>query len=88
MDRIINPTLDDTKRGVAAMITALVHTLNETDPSFQRRFLERLEQAGYSRKNAARPAGTDELELYSWTTSFITGFDFISGQGDPLYTGD
>lgn len=80
--------IDDTKLGVAALVTALVHTLNETDPSFQARFLERLAQAGYSRKNAERPSEIDESELYSWTTEFITGFSRITGQGDPLYTGD
>lgn len=80
--------IDDTKLGVAAMITALVHTLNETDPSFQERFLKRLDQAAYSRKNAARYSELDESELYSWTTEFITGFSFVGGQGSPLYTGD
>ncbi len=88
MDRTINPELDDVKRGIGAMVTALVHTLNETDPSFQKRFLARLDQAQYSRKNGDRPAEVDELELYSWTASFITGFDFVTGRGDPLYTGD
>ncbi|WGM31484.1 hypothetical protein [Brevundimonas sp. NIBR11] len=88
MNRVINPELDNTKRGIAAMITALVHTMNETDPTFQRRFLARLDQAEYSRRNSERPAEVDEMELYSWTSSFITGFDFVTGKGDPLYTGD
>lgn len=80
--------IDDTKLGVATIVTALVDTLNETDPTFKRRFLERLGQAGYSRKNGRRPSELDEIELLNWTTEFITGFSGISGQGEPLYTGD
>jgi len=33
------------KRGVAILATCIVETLNETDPTFQERFLRRLERA-------------------------------------------
>lgn len=79
--------IDETKTGIAVLVTALVHTLNESDPTFQARFLERLAQAGYSRKNGEHPSGLDEMEVLGWTTEFITGFSPIGGQGEPLYTG-
>lgn len=89
MDRVKNPDLDSAKTGVATLITALVHTLNETDPTFQARFLKRLDQAAYSRKNSEEGAwDLDEIEVIHWTQTFITGWNGISGQGNPLYTGD
>ncbi|GEM_PF-2361555 len=89
MHRPTNPQLDSAKTGVATLITALVHTLNETDPSFQERFLKRLDQAAYSRKNSNDdPWDLDEVEVIHWAQTFITGWSRISGQGDPLYTGD
>lgn len=88
MDRVKNPTLDSTKTGVATVIAALVHTLAESDPSFQERFLKRLEQAAYSRKNSENPWELDEVETIHWAREFITGWSSISGQGAQLYTGD
>ena len=37
--------LDRTKRAVAALVTCVVTTLNETEPSFQERFLANLDKA-------------------------------------------
>jgi hypothetical protein len=88
MDRIQNPTLDSAKTGVATIVSALVHTLAESDPTFQERFLKRLSQAAYSRKNSTLPWDLDEVEIINWTSEFITGWSGITGQGDPLYTGD
>ena len=80
--------LDHAKMGVATITAALVATLNETDPTFQERFLKRLGQAAYSRKNGEAPWELDEVELISWAQEFITGWNNITGQGEPLYTGD
>lgn len=39
--------LHKAKRGVAMLATVLVQTINESDPSFQERFLARLSRAYY-----------------------------------------
>jgi hypothetical protein len=76
--------LDHAKRG-AAMLTALVvQTLNESDPSFQRRFLEKLGRAYQEVKDNHPMPVKHELELFSWTRSLLTGFDWGSGQGKPF----
>lgn len=73
-----------TKRGVAKLVTVLVQTLNESDPTFQERFLARLSEAYYQVRD--EPEGGEprhELELLSWTRELLTGFSVIEGQGKP-----
>ena len=76
--------LDHLKKGTAMLGACLVQTINESDPSFQRRFLERLSEAYYELKDNTEGPVMQEMELLSWTRSFLTGFDFISGQGKPF----
>lgn len=83
--------LDDlfrAKRGTAVLAACIVQTLNESDDTFQERFLKRLSEAYYEiRDNQSGDWGQDvlqELELLSWTRSYLTGVDFVRGQGEPF----
>ncbi len=80
--------LHQSKRGVAAMIACLVQTLNETEPTFQARFLARLEAAYTELRDNPPPASTnnDEMafETLSWVMELLTGWDTLKGQGKPF----
>ena len=78
--------LDHLKRGTAVLAACIVQTLNESDPSFQTRFLERLSEAYYELRDNTDGEVRQELELVAWTRSFLTGFDIIGGQGEPFLT--
>ena len=72
------------KRGAAALTACVVQTLNESDPTFQARFLERLGLVyGEFRDNTDGDV-IQELELFSWTREYLTGWNKITGQGKPL----
>lgn len=72
------------KRGMAALTACVVQTLNESDPTFQRRFLERLE-AGYREiKDDWEDDVIQELELFAWTREYLDGYSQFSGQGDEF----
>jgi len=75
------------KRGTAVLAACIVQTLNESDPSFQARFLERLGRAYLELRDNSEGDVIQELELLAWTRSLLTGFDFIGGQGEPLLGG-
>jgi hypothetical protein len=79
------------KRGVAVLTACVVQTLNESDPSFQRRFVKRLEQAYHViRDNETGEWEGDtiqELELLTWTRELLSGFSLSSGQGKPFLDG-
>ena len=68
------------KRGVAILAACVVQTLNESDPSFQARFLERLARAYRELKDNSEGDVVQEMELLSWTRELITGFSFVTGQ--------
>src|SRR5439155_9176567 len=59
--------LDRTKRAVAALVTCVVTTLNETEPSFQERFLANLDKAYCKFQDDTGDDVIQELELLSWT---------------------
>jgi hypothetical protein len=56
------------KHSVALLATCLVQSLNETDPSFKERFLERLERAYSDVRNDDHA----DLELLSWMRELLT----------------
>jgi hypothetical protein len=72
------------KRGVAAMFACLVQTINETDPSFQERFSAKLVEGYREFKDHTEGDVTQELELFSWTREYLTGWNMITGQGKPF----
>jgi hypothetical protein len=69
------------KRGTAILIACVVQTLNESDPSFEERFLERLGRAYGELKDNFDGDVRQELELVNWTREFLTGWSPITGQG-------
>jgi hypothetical protein len=72
------------KRGVAALAACIAQTLNESDPTFQTRFLERLGKTYYQFRDGTDGDVTQELELFAWTREYLTGWNPITGQGKPL----
>lgn len=75
------------KRGVAILAACIVQTLNETDPTFQERFLGRLARAYCELKDNTPGDVIQEMELLSWTRSLLTGFDPVEGQKEPFLGG-
>ena len=76
--------LDHLKKGAAVLAACVVQTLNESDPSFQKRFLDRLERAYRELKDNTEGPVQHEMELLSWTSGLLTGFSFVEGQGKPF----
>jgi hypothetical protein len=79
--------LNGVKRATAILATCIVQTLNEADPSFQRRFVERLDRAyGEIRNDPDKYPGPPyhELELLTWVRTLLTGFNPSTGQGRPF----
>jgi len=72
------------KVGVAVLATCIVETINDSDPSFRDRFLKKMEEAYYKLRDDTDGDQVEQMELLDWTRSFITGFDFVAGQGDPF----
>lgn len=80
--------LHRSKRGVAILATCIVQTLNETDPTFHERFLNRLGRAYRELKDNSEGDVIQEMELLRWTQSYLTGFDSVTGQGAPFLGGE
>lgn len=76
--------LDRAMRGTAVLASCIVQTLNESDPLFQERFLNRLAEAYTEFRDNVDGDVKQELQLLAWTRSLLTGFDFVQGQGDPF----
>jgi len=75
------------KSGAAALVTCIVQTLNESDHTFQERFLKNLDKAYYAFRDGEQNPDRDVilvLEMLSWTREFLTGWNMITGQGRPL----
>ena len=72
------------KRGVAALAACVVQTLNESDPAFQERFLKNLGEVYSQFRDDTDGDVIQELELFSWTREYLTGWNAFSGQGRPL----
>lgn len=72
------------KKGVSVLFACVVQTIGESDPTFQIRFLKRLEAAYRALEDVTEGDVTQELELLSWTNELLSGFDFVSGQRKPF----
>ena len=76
--------LHQAKLGTAVLAACIVQTLNESDSTFQDRFLARLGRA-YGEYRDDQPNDPREiLELLSWTRELLTGWNFNTGQGKTL----
>lgn len=76
------------KVGVAVLTTCIVETINDSDPSFRNRFLKKMGEAYYKLRDDTEGDQIEQMELLTWTRSFLTGFDFATGQGEPLLQTD
>lgn len=72
------------KRGVAILAACIVQTIRESDPSFEERFLKRLAHLYRELKDNSDGDVIQEMELLSWTREYLTGFNPVAGQGEPL----
>lgn len=78
---------DDLKsvmRGTAVLVTCIAQALNESDPSFQKRFLDQIDRAYSELQHAPGADPIRQLELISWTRELLTGFSMVTGQGKPF----
>lgn len=73
--------LTHAKRGTAILAACVVQTLNESDPSFEGRFLDRLARAYRELKDNTDGDVRHEMEVLAWTRELLTGFNWIEGQG-------
>lgn len=74
-------------RGIAVLATCIVQELDRSDPTFEERFLKRLTEAYYDLRDNSGSDPALALGLISHTRSLLTGFNHISGQGEPFLTG-
>lgn len=72
------------KVGVAVLATCIIEAINDTDPTFKDRVLKRMTEAYYKLRDDTPGDQIEQMELLNWTRTFLTGFDWIEGQGDPL----
>lgn len=72
------------KRGGAILAACIVQTMNESDSSYQERFLRRLQAAYHFLRDGSVGDVVEEMELLSWTMQYLTGFDPINGKSEPL----
>jgi hypothetical protein len=64
--------LGHTKSGTAILMTCIVQTLAEKDPTFQARFLNRLAHVYEELRNAADADVHHEIEMLAFTHAFLT----------------
>ena len=81
--------LHQAKLAAAALAACIVQTLNESDPTFERRFLDRLggEYEKYRNNSDADPVHV--LDVIHWTGELLKGWDPVPKQaarrpGDAL----
>jgi len=76
--------LHQAKLGTAALAACIVQTLNESDNTFQARFLDRLGKAYHEYRDDQPNDPREILELLTWTRELLTGWSNHTGQGDRL----
>lgn len=79
----IDEQINDSKDGVAILVTCLVQELDRLHPGFQDSYLARLSKA-YAEVREKDTDALDRLELISWTRQMLTGFSPVTGQGKPF----
>jgi hypothetical protein len=80
------------RTGAAALATCIVRTLQQSDPTFEERFLKNLDLAyGAFRDDPDAVDGDDKprdvigvLEMLSWTRELLTGWNSVTGHRKPL----
>ncbi|QND57386.1 hypothetical protein [Mesorhizobium huakuii] len=79
----IDDQLQDTKVGIAILVTCLIQEISTTDPEFTDRVLERFQRA-YSAVQDDDTNTSDRLDLLNWVRELLTGSSQTSGQGKPF----
>lgn len=77
-----------TQVGVSILAATLVKTLNETDTTFQDRFLKNLTAAHYKLRDDTPGIVQEQMELLTCVRELITGFSHFTGQGEPFFPED
>ena len=80
------------RTGAAALATCIVRTLEQSDPTFEARFLKNLDAAYHHFRDEheavdanGKPRDTiGVLEMLTWTNELLTGWSNVSGQRKPL----
>jgi hypothetical protein len=80
------------RTGAAALATCIVRTLQQSDPTFEERFLKNLDEAyhhfrddhGAVDANGKPRDVIGVLEMLSWTNELLTGWNPVLGQREPL----
>lgn len=80
------------RTGAAALACCIVRTLQQSDPTFEERFLKNLDEAYHHFKDDNDAVGADGsprdvigvLEILSWTNELLTGWNPVVGQRRPL----
>lgn len=75
--------LHKAKAAVAQLVTCLVQTLDEGDPTFKDRFLKRLEAAYHEARDNGEGDQRHTFEMLNWTRELLTGFSLADGPGKP-----
>ena len=74
-------------RGMSVLATCIVQEVAKSDPTFEERFLRRLDEAYQDvRDNSPFDPGL-ALALLASTRSLLTGYSLRKGQGDPFLAG-
>lgn len=73
------------KWGAAVLAATIVETMNETDPSFRDRFLNKLEYAYRKLRDDSKNDELEGMELFNWTREALTGFSLFEGQREPFF---
>ena len=67
--------------GVAVLAACIVETMNDSDPTFQSRFLKKMTEAYYKLRDDTPGDQIEQMELLTWVRSFLIGLDFIGWTG-------
>ena len=80
------------RTGAAALATCIVRTLQESDPTFEERFLKKLDEAYHHFRDDSDAVQADGkprdvigiLEMLSWTNELLIGWNPVVGQRKPF----
>ena len=72
--------LNQPKMGTAILAACIVRTLNESDPTFQAKFLENL---GSAYSEVRDSSSIDVLEMLAWTREILKTQNYRPGENRP-----
>lgn len=75
------------KCGMAVIGACIVEALQDSDPAFKERFLEKLDTAQDNLRNSTRE-NEHALEALNWTRQFLAGWNIASESNDTPRTAD